>query len=113
MATKKAQIDTFYAQGDFGYVRDQRNEMMMICEPLFLVILGEFFFSFRNDSCVFLFLYILWFLQDDSSFECSEHLRFCRGRNVMINFTDLAHRNEPIRYKMDVLKEGQIGGYCT
>lgn len=39
-------------------------------------------------------------------------VRFCRGRNLMINFTDLLTRNEPLRYKMDVLKEGQIGGYC-
>ncbi|XP_011500542.1 PREDICTED: EGF domain-specific O-linked N-acetylglucosamine transferase [Ceratosolen solmsi marchali] len=85
VATKKAQLDTFYAQGDFGYIRDQRKEMMLLCEPLFI---------------------------DDSSLECSEHLRFCRGRNIMINFTDLVHRKEPIRYKMDVLKEGQIGGYC-
>ncbi|XP_058802591.1 EGF domain-specific O-linked N-acetylglucosamine transferase [Phymastichus coffea] len=86
VATKKAQLDTFYAQGDFGYVRDQRNEMMLLCQPLFL---------------------------DDSSLECSEHLRFCRGRNLMINFTDLLNRKDPIRYKMDVLKEGQIGGFCT
>ncbi|KAK2582236.1 hypothetical protein KPH14_004582 [Odynerus spinipes] len=86
VATKKAQLDTFYAQGDFGYVRDQRREMMMMCEPLFA---------------------------DDSSLECSEHMRFCRARNVMLNFTDLERRKEPIRYKMDVLKEGQVGGYCT
>ncbi|XP_015604766.1 EGF domain-specific O-linked N-acetylglucosamine transferase isoform X2 [Cephus cinctus] len=86
VATKKAQLDTFYAQGDFGYIKDQRREMMILCEPLFL---------------------------DDSSLECSEHMRFCRGRNIMLNFTDLLHRKEPIRYKMDVLKEGQIGGYCT
>ncbi|XP_043287988.1 EGF domain-specific O-linked N-acetylglucosamine transferase isoform X2 [Venturia canescens] len=85
VATKKAQVETFYAQGDFGYVKDQRNEMMMLCVPLFL---------------------------DDSSFECTEHLRFCRGRNIMINFTDLSQRNEPLRYKIDILKEGQIGGYC-
>ncbi|KAJ8933646.1 hypothetical protein NQ318_019291 [Aromia moschata] len=49
---------------------------------------------------------------DDSSLECSEHLRFCRGRNIMINFTKLLNREEPIRYKMDVLSEGDIGGYC-
>jgi hypothetical protein len=30
----------------------------------------------------------------------------------MINFTDLINRKEPIRYKMDVLQQGQIGGYC-
>ncbi|KOC65578.1 EGF domain-specific O-linked N-acetylglucosamine transferase [Habropoda laboriosa] len=86
VTTKKAQLETFYAQGDFGYVRDQRKEMSIFCEPLFV---------------------------DDSSLECSEHMRFCRARNVMINFTDLLGRNEPIRYKMDVLKEGEIGGYCT
>ncbi|XP_053987802.1 EGF domain-specific O-linked N-acetylglucosamine transferase isoform X2 [Hylaeus volcanicus] len=86
VTTKKAQLDTFYAQGDFGYVRDQRTEMSIFCEPLFV---------------------------DDSSLECSEHMRFCRARNIMINFTDLLQRKEPIRYKMDVLKEGQIGGYCT
>lgn len=51
--------------------------------------------------------------KDDSSLECSEHMRFCRARNVLLNFTDLLYRKEPIRYKMDVLKEGQIGGYCT
>lgn len=86
VTTKKAQVETFYAQGDFGYVRDQRKEMSIFCEPLFV---------------------------DDSSLECSEHMRFCRARNIMINFTDLIRRKEPIRYKMDVLKEGQIGGYCT
>ncbi|KAJ8686289.1 hypothetical protein QAD02_022083 [Eretmocerus hayati] len=85
VSSKKAQIDTFYSQGDFGYVRDQRKELTMLCEPLFL---------------------------DDSSLECSEHMRFCRGRNIMINFTNLVNKKEPIRYKMDVLEEGQIGGHC-
>lgn len=37
VATKKAQLDTYYAQGDFGYVRDQRREMILLCEPLFVV----------------------------------------------------------------------------
>lgn len=37
MTTKKAQVETFYAQGDFGYVRDQRKEMSIFCEPLFVV----------------------------------------------------------------------------
>lgn len=30
----------------------------------------------------------------------------------MVNFTDLEGRKEPFRYKMDVLKSGQIGGKC-
>lgn len=48
----------------------------------------------------------------DSSLECSQYVRFCRGRNLMINFTDLIDRQEPMRYAMDVLKQGQIGGHC-
>lgn len=83
--TKFDQINTFYTQTDFGYVKQQLREMKILCEPLF---------------------------PDDSSLECSDHLRFCRGRNLMINFTSLLTREDPIRYKMDVLKEGEIGGYC-
>ncbi|XP_065217712.1 EGF domain-specific O-linked N-acetylglucosamine transferase [Planococcus citri] len=84
--SKKEQISTFYNQADFGFVREQRNEMMLMCEPSF---------------------------KEDSSLECSNHLRFCRGRNIFINFTSLASRKEPIRYKMDVLKDGEIGGFCN
>ncbi|XP_053662997.1 EGF domain-specific O-linked N-acetylglucosamine transferase [Anopheles marshallii] len=84
--SKQAQLDTFYSQADFGFVRDQIRESRIMCEPQF---------------------------PHDSSLECSKYLRFCRGRNLMINFTDLANRrSEPLRYKMDVLGQGQIGGHC-
>lgn len=83
--TKFDQQNTFYTQADFGYIKQQLREMKVLCEPLF---------------------------PDDSSLECSEHLRFCRGRNLMLNFTSLLSRTDPIRYKMDVLKDGEIGGYC-
>uniref|UniRef100_A0A182RAY3 EGF domain-specific O-linked N-acetylglucosamine transferase n=1 Tax=Anopheles funestus TaxID=62324 RepID=A0A182RAY3_ANOFN len=84
--SKEVQLDTFYSQADFGFVRDQIRETRIMCEPQF---------------------------PHDSSLECSKYLRFCRGRNLMINFTDLAHRrSEPLRYKMDVLSSGQIGGHC-
>lgn len=55
---------------------------------------------------------LLLIFQEDSSLECTKHLRFCRGRNLMLNFTDLSSRKEQLRYKMDILKEGQFGGYC-
>lgn len=83
--SKFDQQNAFYSQADFGFVKQQRQEIKIYCDPLF---------------------------QTDSSLECSEHLRFCRGRNIMINFTALARREEPIRYKMDVLNDGDIGGYC-
>ncbi|KAK4878909.1 hypothetical protein RN001_007055 [Aquatica leii] len=83
--TKFDQQNTFYTQADFGYIKQQLRELKVLCEPLF---------------------------PQDSSLECSEHMRFCRGRNIMINFTSLLTRDEPLRYKMDVLKEGEIGGFC-
>lgn len=83
--TKFDQQNTFYTQGDFGFLKQQLREMKVLCEPLF---------------------------PDDSILECSDHLRYCRGRNIMINLTSLATRQEPIRYKMDVLSNGDIGGYC-
>ncbi|CAO1303857.1 unnamed protein product [Diamesa serratosioi] len=83
--SKEAQLEVFFDQGDFGYIKQQVSEMAVMCEATFIT---------------------------DSSLECSKYLRFCRGRNLMVNFTDLVHRKEPIRYAMDVLKQGQIGGYC-
>lgn len=84
--TKFDQENTFYTQGDFGFVKQHFRDMKVLCEPLF---------------------------PDDSILECSDHLRYCRGRNIMINFTKLATRQDPIRYKMDVLSKGDIGGFCT
>ncbi|XP_059615447.1 EGF domain-specific O-linked N-acetylglucosamine transferase [Phlebotomus argentipes] len=83
---KATQRSTFFSQADFGFVRQQIREQSVICEPLF---------------------------RDDSSLECSKYLRFCSGRNILVNFTDFQHRREPVRYHMDVLKEGEIAGHCT
>ncbi|CAH2066665.1 unnamed protein product, partial [Iphiclides podalirius] len=84
--TKEAQYDTFYTQADFGYVKDQIEELQVMCEASYL---------------------------HDSSLECSKYLRFCRGRNIMLNFTGLIGRGDNLRYKMDILADGQIGGYCN
>lgn len=44
--------------------------------------------------------------------ECSQYLQFCRGSNLYIDLRDLPARTEAFRYKMDVLKKGQISGKC-
>lgn len=80
--TKQEQLKMFYNQADFGYIKQQLQEMKVICEPLF---------------------------PHDSSLECSDHLRFCRGRNIWMNFTSLWKRGEPVRYTMDILGENDIG----
>lgn len=83
--SKAEQIKTFYAQADFGYIREQLNSLQLMCKPKYLT---------------------------DSSLECASYLRFCRGRNLLIDFRDLPKRQEYIRYHMDVLKPGQILGHC-
>lgn len=84
MPSKADQVDTFYTQADFGYVRQQINELMVLCTPLF---------------------------PNDSILECSKYLRYCRGRNIMIDFTTMS--TQSARYKMDVLSHGQIGRQCV
>lgn len=83
VATKAIQLDTFFTQADFGYIRQQMREMRIICEPLF-----------ANDSVL----------------ECSRNMRFCRGRNLWMDFTGLAPGR--YRYKTDVFAAGQFGGFC-
>ncbi|CAG7661329.1 unnamed protein product [Allacma fusca] len=83
--SKEEQIETFYKQGDFGFVKNVRNSFSLLCEPTF---------------------------QEDSSLECSDSMTFCRARNIMIDFTDLEKRTKPVMYDTDVLKAGQIGGHC-
>ncbi|XP_076048525.1 EGF-domain O-GlcNAc transferase isoform X2 [Oratosquilla oratoria] len=83
--TKEEQVETFYNQGDFGYIQEHIDQMAAYCEPQ---------------------------KKGDSSLQCSDSLRFCHGINIYIDFRDLSERKEPIRYSMDVLKDGQIGGRC-
>lgn len=82
---KEIQVETFYSQADFGYVKRQINDLRVICEPTFLT---------------------------DSALVCTEYLRFCRGRNLLLDLRDLPQRSDRIRYHTDVLQDGQIKGYC-
>lgn len=45
--TKLDQLKTFYTQGGFGYVQEQRQEMMVMCEPTFMVVTMNGFLLFR------------------------------------------------------------------
>ncbi|XP_017860156.1 PREDICTED: EGF domain-specific O-linked N-acetylglucosamine transferase [Drosophila arizonae] len=83
--SKEAQVQTFYYQADFGFIQQQLSELTPQCMPKYL---------------------------SDSSLECTRYLRFCRGRNLLIDLRDLPQRKERIRYHMDVLKPGQILGHC-
>nr|CAG4634660.1 EOG090X02IK [Alona affinis] len=85
VSSKEQQLKTFFDQADFGYVAQQINSKAVLCQPE---------------------------TEEDSSLECSQYLQYCQGTNMYLDFRDLLKRKEPFRYKMDVLKKGQIGGKC-
>nr|CAG4650805.1 EOG090X02IK [Simocephalus serrulatus]SVE94121.1 EOG090X02IK [Simocephalus serrulatus] len=85
VSSKPQQLQTFLNQADFGFISQQRQSKKVICKPR---------------------------ANDESLLECSQYLQFCRGSNLYMDFRDLPARKEAFRYKMDVLKKGQIGGKC-
>ncbi|XP_042901667.1 EGF domain-specific O-linked N-acetylglucosamine transferase isoform X1 [Parasteatoda tepidariorum] len=83
--SKKEQSEIFFHQGDFGYIQDRLNEMKVLC-------------STKHKNASYL--------------ECSQHMRFCRGKYLMFDFHSLEDIPEPMRYRDDVIREGQVGGHC-
>ncbi|KAI9578853.1 hypothetical protein GQX74_009671 [Glossina fuscipes] len=75
-----------YYQADFGYIPQQINKLLLMCEPKFLT---------------------------DSSLDCNKYIKFCRGRKLLIDFRNSAERAERIRYYTDGFNEGRIKRYCS
>jgi protein O-GlcNAc transferase len=77
----------FFDQADFGYVKGIVDGMANLCEPR---------------------------TQFDSSLSCSDNLQFCTARNVFIDFAHVVDKGakRSLRYSMEVLDEGKIGGKC-
>lgn len=70
--SKKDQIDLFWSQGDFGYVKDKRAELKTYCkatEP------------------------------GGSSLQCVDHTRMCRGKNLYFDFSNLNIEQSHDRYR--------------
>ncbi|XP_015782134.1 EGF domain-specific O-linked N-acetylglucosamine transferase-like [Tetranychus urticae] len=91
--TKDEQSDTFFNQGDFGYIAERAKELDTYCKPKM---------TFGSP---------LKLLGQSSSLECTRYFRFCRAKSIMINFKKLKTLKEPIKYRSDVLDDGQIGGW--
>ncbi|CAG0894975.1 unnamed protein product [Darwinula stevensoni] len=83
--SKKEQIQLFFEQGDFGYVREKRSTLKELCSST---------------------------SKEGASLECSEYMTFCRGKKIWLDVRHLVNRTDNLRYKMDVLNPGNIGGYC-
>ena len=81
--TKEKQIAEFWRSADFGYIAEKRGELREFCSP-----------------------------SPSSSLECVDHLRFCRAKNIYIDFRHIETSKHHDRYREDILKPGDIGGYC-
>ena len=68
---------------DFGYIAEKRRELREFCSP-----------------------------SPSSSLECVDHLRFCRAKNIFIDFRHTESSKSHDRYREDILKFGDIGGNC-
>ncbi|CAG0913822.1 unnamed protein product [Notodromas monacha] len=88
---EKEQIETFFHQGDFGYVAGKKKTLKMYCSPRSDTSSGK--------STVWL--------------QCSDHMHFCRGNNLRLDLKKVAERKENLLYKMDVLSRGDIGADCS
>lgn len=76
----------FDEQADFGYVKKLRSE------------LHQYVISEAGAN--------------GSSLECTQYTRFCRGKNIYIDFrSNLRRISEPMKYRGDVLSDGEIGGF--
>ncbi|CAH1265165.1 EOGT [Branchiostoma lanceolatum] len=84
---KLSNTERFWRQAGFGYVREQRRQLVTLCEA-------------RS--------------QEDSWLECSHYARYCRGRNLYLDFRRLKiHENHfGKRFRRDILGPGDIGGRC-
>ncbi|RNA43328.1 EGF domain-specific O-linked N-acetylglucosamine transferase [Brachionus plicatilis] len=82
---KQEQIELFWKQGDFGYIKERLGEMKTYCQP-------------ENPG--------------DSKLECVDHLRMCRAKNIFFDFADLNSKYSNDRYREDIFKQGQVGGRC-
>lgn len=82
---KDAQIEAFWKSADFGYMKERRDEVKVLCKP---------------ES------------EEDSLLECAKFTRYCRAKNIYMDFTNarLKHGND--RFRENVFKQGDIGGKC-
>ena len=81
--SKEKQLHEFWRTADFGYIAEKRGELREFCSP-----------------------------SPSSSLECVDHLRFCRAKNIYIDFRHTQTSTSDDRYREDILRPGDMGGHC-
>ncbi|VDO36265.1 unnamed protein product [Onchocerca flexuosa] len=84
LSSTESQLEIFQKQGDFPKL----SEILHTIEPI----------CTSNST-------------EGSFLECSNHLRFCRAKNIFFNFKNLNSKTSK-RYRNDVIQKGQVGGNC-
>lgn len=82
----REQWNIFFNTADFGYVKQQKSELDYYCLPNI---------SYHNPGYL----------------KCSKFMRYCQAENLYIDFKNLVNLKEPIRYREDILKYGDIGAW--
>lgn len=82
--SKENQRREFWRTGDFGYIKEKRQELKELC-------------SSEDRS---------------ASLECVDHLRFCRAKNIFIDFRHAENSKNDDRYRENILQNGDIGARC-
>ena len=80
--TGKPSQQVFYEQTDYGYLDNIKDGMQTIC---------------RGST---------------SKLKCSKYLLYCKGDNIRIDFSKAFNSRSSLKYSMDVLDKGDIGGKC-
>ncbi|VDK82571.1 unnamed protein product [Litomosoides sigmodontis] len=83
-SSTESQLETFQKQGDFPKLAEIFHSIESIC--------------ISNHT-------------EGSFLECSNHLRFCRARNIFFDLKNLNAKTST-RYRNDVIRKGQVGGNC-
>lgn len=83
--TMEDQVQLFWEQGDFGYIKKMKSQVMELCQPKEL---------------------------EDSSLTCTTNLWYCQATNIYFDLRNFNPDAANDRFREDVLKEGEVGGHC-
>lgn len=82
---KFSQKEFFWNGGDFGYIKERKEEFKSFCVPQ---------------------------EKGDSSLECTKYLRYCKAKNIYMDFRKADLKSGYDRYREDLFPENEIGGHC-
>lgn len=84
-SNKQQQEQLFFNQGDFGFIRERKKTLSILCRP---------------------------HKPGASLLECVRHMELCRAKNIRLDFQRLLSMTGLVKYREDILGPGLVGGYC-